>query len=90
MKEITATMSSKGQVTVPVEVRRHLGVGPHDKLSFVIGGTGVVVRPAAFTIESVFGSVPACRGDSDMDFKRLAEEAWEDQVDAKAASANAT
>ncbi len=90
MKEITATISSKGQVTVPAEVRRRLGVGPHDKLSFVIDGTDVVVRPAAFTIETVLGSVPALRGDSDMDFKRIAEEAWEDQVDAQAASVDAT
>ena len=36
MKEIVSTITSKGQVTIPVEVRRHLGLRRNDKLSFVI------------------------------------------------------
>lgn len=42
MKEIVSTISSKGQVTIPAEVRRHLGVGRNDKLSFIIEPDGVV------------------------------------------------
>jgi AbrB family looped-hinge helix DNA binding protein len=40
MKEIVSTITSKGQVTIPAEVRRHLGVSQGDKLSFVIGDEG--------------------------------------------------
>ncbi|MGI5837942.1 MAG: AbrB/MazE/SpoVT family DNA-binding domain-containing protein [Chloroflexota bacterium] len=42
MKEIVSTISSKGQVTIPAEVRRHLGVDRNDKLSFIIEPDGVV------------------------------------------------
>jgi AbrB family looped-hinge helix DNA binding protein len=40
MKEIVSTVTSKGQVTIPAEVRRHLGVAQGDKLSFVISDGG--------------------------------------------------
>jgi antitoxin PrlF len=42
MKEIVSTLTSKGQVTIPAEVRRYLGVAQGDKLSFVIDDTGTV------------------------------------------------
>ena len=40
MKEIISTISSKGQVTVPAEVRKQLGIKQGDKLSFVIEDEG--------------------------------------------------
>jgi AbrB family looped-hinge helix DNA binding protein len=36
MKEILLTISSKGQVTIPVEVRRRLGVDRNQKVALVI------------------------------------------------------
>jgi bifunctional DNA-binding transcriptional regulator/antitoxin component of YhaV-PrlF toxin-antitoxin module len=36
MKEILLTISSKGQVTIPVQVRRWLGVGKNQKIALVI------------------------------------------------------
>jgi antitoxin PrlF len=42
MKEIISTLSSKGQVTIPAEVRRHLGLKEGDKLSFIIENEGNV------------------------------------------------
>jgi AbrB family looped-hinge helix DNA binding protein len=36
MKEILSTLSNKGQVTVPVEVRRSLGLKTGDKIAFVL------------------------------------------------------
>lgn len=42
MKEITATITSKGQVTIPAEVRAHLGLKTHDKIAFVIDEPGNV------------------------------------------------
>lgn len=35
-----ATMTSKGQLTVPVEVRRRLGLKPGSRVSFVPTGDG--------------------------------------------------
>ena len=40
-----ATITSKGQITVPREVRRALGVRTGDKLLFETDGKGVRVRP---------------------------------------------
>jgi antitoxin PrlF len=42
MKEIVSTITSKGQVTIPVEVRRHLHLHQGSKLSFVIADDGSV------------------------------------------------
>jgi len=40
-----ATITSKGQITVPLEVRKMLGVRAGDKLMFENDETGVRVRP---------------------------------------------
>jgi antitoxin PrlF len=40
-----ATITSKGQITVPREVRRILGVRAGDKLMFENDETGIRVRP---------------------------------------------
>ena len=40
-----ATITSKGQITVPREIRRVLGVRTGDKLLFESDGKGVRVRP---------------------------------------------
>ena len=40
-----ATITSKGQITVPREIRRALGVRTGDKLLFESDGKGVRVRP---------------------------------------------
>ena len=36
MREFVSTITTKGQATIPVEVRRLLGVAPHDKIAFLI------------------------------------------------------
>lgn len=60
MKELVATIGSKGQVTIPAEVRRQLGVHAADKIAFVVNDEGKVeVRPIRFTLESVVGSIDA-------------------------------
>jgi AbrB family looped-hinge helix DNA binding protein len=40
-----ARVTSKGQVTVPFEIRRALGVRAGDKLEFETNGTGCSIRP---------------------------------------------
>jgi antitoxin PrlF len=44
-----ATITSKGQITVPREVRRALGVRSGDKLLFESDGKGMRVRPVRST-----------------------------------------
>ena len=42
MKEVVSTVTSKGQVTIPAEIRKHLNIKEGDKLSFVIEDEGSV------------------------------------------------
>jgi len=42
-RQIPSTISSKGQVTIPAEVRRLLGVGTNDKVAFQITDQGDVL-----------------------------------------------
>jgi len=42
VKTAVATVTSKGQVTIPVDVRRHLGVTARDKVQFTIDESGCV------------------------------------------------
>lgn len=40
-------MTSKGQVTIPAELRERFGLGPGDEVEVVAGEDGAVVRRAA-------------------------------------------
>ena len=42
-------MSSKGQITVPLEVRKRLGLREGDHVEFVMEGKATVIRPARAT-----------------------------------------
>ncbi|HET6180307.1 MAG TPA: AbrB/MazE/SpoVT family DNA-binding domain-containing protein [Candidatus Sulfotelmatobacter sp.] len=42
----SSTISSKGQVTVPQEIRNRLGLTTGDRVDFVIEGERTVIRPA--------------------------------------------
>jgi AbrB family looped-hinge helix DNA binding protein len=47
-----AKITSKGQLTLPREIRRALGVGPGDQVAFEVTTQGVVVQPVR--LQSVF------------------------------------
>lgn len=79
MKEITASITQRGLVTIPVEVRRLLGITPGGKEVFVIEGSQVRLIAPSFTLETAYGSVtPLNRPEN---FKRLAREAMEDHAE---------
>lgn len=59
MKEITATITSKGQVTVPVEVRRALGLQHGDEVVFQWEGRDVRLIMAASRLAAGYRSIPA-------------------------------
>lgn len=42
---LTSTVTSKGQVTIPVEIRRILGLKPHDTVAFYVTEAGVRIAP---------------------------------------------
>jgi AbrB family looped-hinge helix DNA binding protein len=42
----SSTISSKGQITVPQEIRKRLGLETGDRVEFVVDGDRTVIRPA--------------------------------------------
>lgn len=59
-----ATITSKGQLTVPKEIRAALGVGPGDRLAFRIHEDGVVtVEPEKLDLRTLRGTIrPKVKG----------------------------
>jgi len=79
MKEILATITQRGQVTIPAEVRRLLAVKPKEKVAFRIERDQVRLVPADFTLESAYGSVtPRKRPE---DFEEAVREGMDQHAD---------
>lgn len=54
----SATVTSKGQVTIPVDVRTKLGLRPGSRLAFVPTGTGgYEIHPETASIKDLKGTV---------------------------------
>lgn len=82
MREIVSSVTSKGQVTIPAVVRKHLGVGTPDKITFVLTDDGqVALQPTKFTLQDLRGIVPALPGRVSSDFEDQIEEAMEEEAD---------
>ena len=59
-----STISSKGQITVPIEIRRRLGLKEGDRVEFVVEGDRTILRPAhppENPFEKYVGALPAFR-----------------------------
>ena len=82
MKEILSTVTRKGQVTIPAEVRRHLGVKTNEKVAFVLGPEGKVElrAPKYSTIESLAGAAGTLP--KPLSWKEMREIARENHVQA--------
>lgn len=77
MKEIVTSVTSKGQVTIPVEIRRALGLKARDRVAFALADGVATIRPAESIIEKLYGSVKY-KGARPVDFKKLRKQFSED------------
>jgi antitoxin PrlF len=71
MIQSKATITSKGQLTVPSGIRRALGLAPGDRLVFELREGGAFVRKAA-SVSSLRGTVPPLP----IDWKEARRRAW--------------
>ncbi len=56
----TSTMTSKGQTTIPKDIRKRLNLHPGDRLDFIIEEDGrVVVLPASVDASELTGMLKA-------------------------------
>ena len=51
----TATLTSKGQVTIPADVRQHLGLEAGDRIEFIQMDGGYAIKPAIDDVRSLKG-----------------------------------
>ncbi|MDW7773063.1 MAG: AbrB/MazE/SpoVT family DNA-binding domain-containing protein [Desulfobulbaceae bacterium] len=65
-----ATVTTKGQVTIPKKIREQLKINPRDKVDFIQEGNRIVLV-AVRTLQDMRGSVPA-RGGGDFAKERAA------------------
>jgi len=75
MKESLATITAKGQVTIPAEIRKALGLKPRDKIAFILNQGEVRLEPSSSTLRAGFGAVKPRKKPED--FKELRGKARE-------------
>lgn len=80
IQEYTRTVTGKGQVTIPVEIRRLLEVSPGDQVLFRVTEGTVELQSVTMTLEDTFGAVPPLRRPED--FSVLRETAIEEHAQA--------
>ncbi|MCC7025055.1 MAG: AbrB/MazE/SpoVT family DNA-binding domain-containing protein [Thermomicrobiales bacterium] len=84
MREFIATVSRSGQITLPIELRRILQIGPGDRIVFVVDGADSArLRRADHDVHSVRGLIPTPPGLITGDFDDLIDEAMADHADTR-------
>jgi AbrB family looped-hinge helix DNA binding protein len=66
--DMVSTVTSKGQITIPKEIRLFLKIKPSDKIDFAIENGQVVLRPLK-TLKDLRGSIPP-KGKGDISIER--------------------
>ena len=64
-----SVLTSKGQTTIPKDVRNFLGLEPNDKIFYMVEGKRVILKPLKGNILDIRGSVAT--KDKPIDFKKL-------------------
>jgi AbrB family looped-hinge helix DNA binding protein len=61
---LSSSVTTKGQVTIPAELREKLGIKPGDRVGFVAEGDRILIQRQDTAVESLFGIVKAREGAS--------------------------
>lgn len=81
MQQHVSSVTSKGQVTIPAEVRRLLGVVPRDKVAFLVEEDRVRVAPAQSVVSRTSGMLRSGKPLlTAREEKRAAEEAMAEEA----------
>ncbi len=81
MNKYVTTVTQKGQVTIPGELRKALKIKPKDRVAFELVDGDVRLRPISSWVASTYGSVkPLTRPE---DFSRIRQEAEEEWANAR-------
>jgi len=72
MQEFETTVTEKGQVTIPVEIRRIMGLRPRDRVRFEVEGKIIRIERASSKLLEGFGAVTPIKRPED--YRKLREE----------------
>lgn len=82
--ELISSVTSKGQVTIPVQIRRLLGLKPKAKVAFLQKRDGVHIAVPRYTLNTIKGAVPALsRKYSEKEIREIAIESHLEKYKAK-------
>ena len=69
-----AVLTSKGQMTIPKEVRKALKLKPSEKVIITVEGSHAVIKPLRGNILDIGGSIKVSGKEKPVDFHRVREE----------------
>lgn len=79
--EYVQTVTVKGQVTIPIELRKMIGVQPNSQVLISLEAGRVIIEPVSMTLEEAFGSVqPINRPENFKELREIALEAHTEGV----------
>lgn len=55
MTEASATITSKGQITIPLQIRQRLHLSQGDTVTFVVEGDHAILRPGVSVVAATAG-----------------------------------
>jgi AbrB family looped-hinge helix DNA binding protein len=77
--QVGATMTSKGQLTVPKEVREALGLEAGDRVYFTVHERGAILTKIRDFLD-LSGSVPVPHELRGVSWRRVREETWRERA----------
>ena len=63
----TSRVTSKGQTTIPKDIRERLGIKTGDRVAFLLRDDGVLLRPVKGTLLDLRGSIKPRKHPEDLD-----------------------
>lgn len=67
---VSSTISSKGQITIPIEIRHRLGLKEGDRVEFVVDNGRTILQPATLEknpFEKYIGALPGFSNREEID-----------------------
>ena len=74
MSVIIARVSSKGQITLPIDARRRLGIKANSRVEIITGDGCIIIRPLR-SVRELAGILPLRAKGAPMDWERARTEA---------------
>lgn len=66
----TATLSERGQITIPAKIRKRLGVGANDKIAIIFRENEIILKPLKGTIKDLRGAIQPRKQPEDFEIIR--------------------